>query len=184
MSGGLLTLVITALVVGVIIKRLIGEPLNARELLAAPVVLTGIGVWSVAGAAHGLTALDLGWVTVGGLLGFTLGALRGCCVTIFERDGGLWQRYTAKTFLVGAAGFVVMAGLGFAAVRLGVHDEARPMTLSLGVSFLGEALAIGLRAYGPRARGQRAYGAVAGPEGVRDRVVSPARPSGTPGSGS
>lgn len=184
MSGGLLTLVITALVVGVIIKRLIGEPVNARELLAAPVVLTGIGVWSVAGAAPGLTALDFGWVTVGGLLGFGLGALRGCCVTIFERDGRAWQRYTGKTFLVAAAGFVVMAGLGFAATRLGVHDDARPVNLSLGLSFLGESLAIGLRAYGPRALGQLAYEAGAGAGSVRDRIVGPARPSGRSGSGS
>lgn len=145
MNGWLSTLVVAALVVGVVIRRLTGEPLNARDLLAPPVVLTGIGVWSVAKAADGLTPADYAWVVAGSALGFALGAWRGSSVQVFERGGTAWQRYTGRTFLFALCGFAVMAGFALVAVRTGVHAAARPVTLSIGVSFLGESVAVGLR---------------------------------------
>jgi hypothetical protein len=42
--------------------------------------------------------------------------------------------------------FAVNFGVGFLATQLGAHPEARPMTLSIGIGLLGEALVIGLRA--------------------------------------
>ncbi|HEV7626209.1 MAG TPA: DUF1453 domain-containing protein [Streptomyces sp.] len=148
MNGWLSTVVVAALVVGVVIRRLAGERLNARDLLAPPLVLTGIGVWSLVKASGGLSGADFVWVVTGGVLGFALGAWRGSSVQVFERDGAAWQRYTGRTFLIAFCGFAVMAGFGLVAVRAGMHEAARPVTLSLGVSFLGESLAVGLRGLG------------------------------------
>jgi hypothetical protein len=145
MNGWTSGLLIAALVVGVVVKRFRGEPLNARELLGAPAILTGAGVWSVAKTADVLTATDIGWVAGGSVLGFALGALRGRTVAVFERDGVAWQRYTVRTFLAAAGSFAVMGAFGYLAVRAGMHEHAWPLTLSIGVSYLGESLAVALR---------------------------------------
>jgi hypothetical protein len=145
MNGWMTTLAIPALVVVVVIRRLRGEPLNARELLGPPVILTGIGAWSVAKEAGVLAGIDIGWLVGGSVLGFVLGALRGRAVTLFEREGVAWQRYTGRTFLVAVGGFVVMAGFGYLAARAGMHEDARPVTLSIGISYLGESAAVALR---------------------------------------
>ncbi|MCH6160020.1 DUF1453 domain-containing protein [Streptomyces marispadix] len=144
MNGWTTGLLIAALVAGLVIKRLYGEPLNARELLGAPVILTGVGVWNVAKTADVLTAADIGWVAGGSVLGFALGALRGRTVSVFERDGVAWQRYTIRTFLAAVGSFAVMGAFGYLAVRAGMHEHARPLTLSIGVSYLGESLAVAL----------------------------------------
>ncbi len=62
------------------------------------------------------------------------------------KDGALWQRYPARTDVVWAVSVVVNAGLGLLATSAGMHSDARPVTLSIGVGLLGEALAVGLRA--------------------------------------
>lgn len=144
MNGWLLAALILVAVVAVIIKRLRGEPVNARDLFAPPAVLIAIGVFSVA-RAEGLTDADIAWAAGGALLGCALGALRGVTVELSDRDGFLWQRYTGRTFGVTVISLLAMAGFGLLAVRMGMHEAARPAQLGIGVSFLGEALAVGYR---------------------------------------
>ncbi|MFF3003379.1 DUF1453 domain-containing protein [Kitasatospora sp. NPDC057940] len=140
LQAGLIAVVVAV----VVIRRLRGEPLNARDLFAPPVVLTTIGIWSL--VRHpGLGGGDYVWVAAGAALGVGLGVLRGITVTLFERDGVAWQRYTGRTFLVAAGSLVVMAGFGFLAGRFGLAPDARPVQLSIGAGFLGEALAVGCR---------------------------------------
>ncbi|RAJ58274.1 hypothetical protein K378_05154 [Streptomyces sp. Amel2xB2] len=148
MNGWMTTALIVALVAAVVVKRLRGEPLDARELLGAPVILTGVGAWSVVQASGHLTAADFGWVAAGSVLGLALGAVRGRTVEVFECDGVAWHRYTGRTFLAALGTFALMAAFGYAAVRAGMHEEARPTTLSIGVSYLGEALAVAVRGMG------------------------------------
>jgi hypothetical protein len=143
--GWLFWAVIAVVAIGVVVKRLRGEPLNARDLLAPPVILTGIGIASLT-KTHGLTATDLAWTGAGAALGVALGAVRGATIAVFEREGVLWQRYTARTFGAMVVSFVVMAGFGLLASKAGMHEGARPTQLTLGISFFGEALAVGVRA--------------------------------------
>ncbi|MFI1800350.1 DUF1453 domain-containing protein [Streptomyces sp. NPDC020379] len=144
MHSWLLGGIIAVAVVVVVIKRLAGEPLNARDLLAAPVILTGLGVASLA-KAEGLTATDGVWSATGAVLGMAAGAWRGSTIAVFEKNGVLWQRYTGRSFLVLVITFAAMAGFGLLATRAGMHESARPTQLNIGVSFLGEALVVGLR---------------------------------------
>ncbi|REK88860.1 DUF1453 domain-containing protein [Streptomyces inhibens] len=144
MNGWLLAALILVAVIAVIIKRLRGEPLNARDLFAPPVVLIAIGVFAVA-KAEDLTGSDIAWATAGALLGCALGALRGTTIQLFDRDGVLWQRYTGRTFAVAVISLLGMAGFGLLAVKMGMHEDARPVQLGIGVSFLGEALVVGCR---------------------------------------
>ncbi|MFE4970873.1 DUF1453 domain-containing protein [Kitasatospora sp. NPDC056651] len=144
MNGWVHAGLIAAVVVVVVIRRLRGEPLNARDLFGAPVVLTGLGVWAVA-QRHGLGAADYGWIMAGSVLGVALGAVRGATIRVYEREGVLWQRYTARTFLIAALSLAVMAGFAALAAHFGLAADARPVQLSIGVGFLGEALVVGRR---------------------------------------
>ncbi|MEU1673445.1 DUF1453 domain-containing protein [Streptomyces roseifaciens] len=145
MNGWLLGAIIAVVVIVVVIRRLKGEPLNARDLLIPPVALTAIGIVSLAKAEQ-VTGADLAWVIPGAILGCGLGAVRGATVQLFERAGALWQRYTGRTFLVLTGSLVIMGGFGLLATHAGVSEGARPVQLNIGVSFLGEALVIGARA--------------------------------------
>ncbi|MFE6866741.1 DUF1453 domain-containing protein [Kitasatospora sp. NPDC057692] len=144
MRAWLLVTVIAVAAVAVVVKRLIGEPVNLRDLFGPPVVLTALGVWSVLEAGEPDGA-DVGWVVGGCLIGLGLGALRGATVALSRRDGVLYQRYTGRTFLVVVLALLASALYGLLAGRLGMHEAARPVNLSIGVGFLGEALVIGGR---------------------------------------
>ncbi|MFG2528352.1 DUF1453 domain-containing protein [Streptomyces sp. NPDC048516] len=144
MNPWLLAAIITAVVIAVVIKRMIGEPVNARELFVAPAVLTGIGVLTLIKRAD-LTGTDLTWVITGAVFGAALGALRGATVQLVDKGGFLWQRYTGRTFLAVIGTLAVTAGFGVLAVKMGMHESARPLQLSIGVSFLGESLMVGRR---------------------------------------
>ena len=136
---------IAVVVLVLIIRRVRGEPLNARDLWAPPVVLTVIGGWILA-RADGLRLSDGAWLLGGTVLGIALGYLRGSLVVVFVRAGHLWHRYPVRTFAAVIGTLLVMAAYGFLAGRLGMRPQARPVQLAIGVSFLGEALAVTRRA--------------------------------------
>lgn len=140
----LLAAIIAVVVIAVVIKRMIGEPVNSRELFVAPAILTGIGILSIIKKAD-LTGTDLTWVITGAVLGAALGALRGATVQLVDKGGVLWQRYTGRTFLTLIGALAVTAGFNVLAVKMGMHENARPLQLSIGVSFLGESLMVGRR---------------------------------------
>ncbi|GAU68861.1 hypothetical protein SSP35_09_01040 [Streptomyces sp. NBRC 110611] len=144
MNEWLLAGLILAAVVAVVVKRLRGEEVNVRDLFVPPAVLITIGVIALAKAEEA-TGTDLMWTGAGALLGCALGALRGATVQLSSRNGALWQRYTGRTFGVAVISLLAMAGFGFLAVKMGMHENARPVQLAIGVSFLGEALAVGYR---------------------------------------
>jgi hypothetical protein len=121
--------VIGAAVIALIVKRFMGEPLAWRDLAIPPVVLTAIGIHH----ATDFTVLPL-------VVGFAFGALRGTTISVFEKDGHLWQRYTWKTVVVWA----VSIGVGvLVAVLMG---QPGPKTLSIGVGLLGELVTVGAKA--------------------------------------
>jgi len=134
---------IAVAVVAVVAKRLHGERVNARDLAWPPLVLLGIGVLGLVDVA--LTAVDWLWLVGGSLVGLGLGVARGATVRVFSRDGVPWQRYTPWTLLVWVGSFGVSAALGYAASATGAAADARPLTLSIGIGLLGEAIPIGVR---------------------------------------
>ncbi|MBD0676969.1 DUF1453 domain-containing protein [Streptomyces sp. CBMA156] len=144
MNTWLLVAIIAVGAVALIIKRLIGEPINVRDLFGPAVVLTALGIWSVAEVKE-LNGTDIGWVLGGSVISLGFGLVRGSTVVVFEKNEVLHQRYTPKTFLVIVAAFVASALYGLLAKKMGMHEDARPMNLSIGIGFLGEALVIGYR---------------------------------------
>lgn len=116
----------------VLVKRFIGEPLNARDLLAPPAFLLFFGI-------RAMEEFQLIYL-VPLATGFAFGALRGATIKLYERDGHLWQRYTPWTLLVWVTSIGASAGVSLALGHQG------PMQLSIGVSLLGELCTIGARA--------------------------------------
>ncbi|MFI9309735.1 DUF1453 domain-containing protein [Streptomyces triculaminicus] len=144
MNPWLLAGVVAVVAVVVVVKRLAGEPLNVRDLFVTPLVLVGIGAWTLKDA-RGLGGADYAWVAAGLLLGVSLGVVRGMTIHVFEKEGVLWQRYTARTFAVLVGSALISIGFAMLASRMGMHPQARPTQLSIGVGFLGEALAVAAR---------------------------------------
>lgn len=136
---------VIAVVGYVIVRRISGEPLNARDLFVAPLILTGLGVYDVI-KAEGLGGGDYAWGAGGVLIGLALGALRGHTVRLFVKDGVLWQRYTGRTIVVWVGSLAVSGGFSLLAKTAGMHAEARPILLSIGIGMLGEIAITGLRA--------------------------------------
>ncbi|ONI83134.1 hypothetical protein ALI144C_16650 [Actinosynnema sp. ALI-1.44] len=137
MNGWLLASLVIGCVV-VLVFRVLGEPLNWRDLLAPPIVLITIGVVGVVNF-DGLTGSDIAWLVGGCVIGLAFGAARGATVRLYEKDGELWQKYTKWSLALFVLGVAVSGGYGLVAVKLGMHPEARPYQLAIGISFAGEA---------------------------------------------
>jgi membrane protein CcdC involved in cytochrome C biogenesis len=138
-----MTVVVVVLVIGLVVKRFLGEPLNLRDLAVPPVVLTGIGVYHLVDDVH-LSGGEIVWVVVASIVGLVFGAVRGLTPKLFVKDGHLWQRYTVWTVVVWVVSAAANFGIGYLA---GLSAEVRPMTLSIGVSLLGEAVSLGIRGF-------------------------------------
>jgi len=145
MKTWLVMALVVAAVIAIVVRRLRGEPLVAREVFGAPVILLAIGVYGLV-KLEIFTFADGLWLVVGSVVGCGLGAVRATTTKLFERDGVLWLRYTGWTFGVWVLSLLVNFGIGFLATSAGAHPDARPVTLSIGISLLGEALVIGKRA--------------------------------------
>ncbi|WP_037718289.1 MULTISPECIES: hypothetical protein [Actinomycetes] len=149
--------VLGGLVVGVVVMlvfRLVGEPLNWRDTVAPPVVLIALGVVGVV-QFKGLTSTDVWWIGGSCVLGLAFGAARGATIRLYSRKGELWQRYRKSSLALFVLGVAASIGFTVLAVKFGLHEQARPYQLAIGVSFAGEALVLiprGLRSDVPFAK--------------------------------
>ncbi|PXX65544.1 uncharacterized protein DUF1453 [Nocardia tenerifensis] len=144
MSIGLMIGIIAGAIV-LIVKRFMGEPVDARDTFLTPLILVGVGVYSVT-KVDDLGGIDIVWLVVGGVVGIAFGAVRGTTTVLFARDGHLWQRYTVKTLVVWAVSAIAGFGITLLGHATGMHHDAKPITLSIGIGMLGEMLTLGLRA--------------------------------------
>ncbi|WP_217428567.1 hypothetical protein [Microlunatus speluncae] len=141
----LIPVAIIGLVIYTIVRRFRGEPLVAKDLVATPLIMIGIGAYSLT-KVTGWTGIDLAWLALGIVVGLVFGAIRGGTSGLFVRDGVLHQRYTWPTLTVWILGTAVSFGLGYAGGQLGVHPETRSYPFSIGIGLLGEMITCGLRA--------------------------------------
>ncbi|MGW7533218.1 DUF1453 domain-containing protein [Amycolatopsis sp. NPDC054798] len=136
--------VLVSLIVGVVAMlafRIAGEPLNWRDTLAPPVVLIAIGVAGVV-SFKGLTSTDVWWIVGSCAVGLAFGAARGATIRLYEKKGELWQRYRQSSLALFVLGVGASIGFTVLAVKSGMHEQARPYQLAIGVSFAGEALVL------------------------------------------
>lgn len=163
-------LIIAAVIVVVIGRRLAGEPLSARRLAIMPLALLVVGIDQFAQAKVGLPAAAWAYLGVEAVVMLALGAVRGMTIALYERDGHLWYRYRWTTLAIWLLAIALRVGSGVLAAAAGVHLPSQAMYLTLGISFVGEAMVVGPRALGmgtPLApsKSQRRIAAHGGPAG-------------------
>jgi len=129
-------LVVVAVVV-VVVRRFRGEPLDLKDAVVAPAVLLFLGGRTL--VEIDLTPTDVLWLAITGLVGVATGAVRATTTRLTGPPHALVQHYTWHTLVVWVASLAASGGLGLVAGELGMHEEARPVTLSIGLSLLGEA---------------------------------------------
>lgn len=140
LMGGVLIVVVAV----VLIRRFRGEPVDAKDLVTAPLILLFLGIKDLVDFTH-WTPANIAFLVASIVTGIGFGLLRGTSTVLFEKNGTLHQRYTLKTLGVWAVSLAAGVGLTFGAHAIGAEEAVRPMTLSIGLSLLGEMLACGYR---------------------------------------
>lgn len=133
-------LVIVALIVWTLARRLAGQQLQARRMLMLPAVVTVWGVWQLDGV-H-LTASEAVLLGVQAVISIGLGGLRAMTIQVYLRDGVAWFRYRWLTIGLWAVTIAVRVVFAVAtgALNPATSDAGIPSLLvGLGVGLLAEA---------------------------------------------
>lgn len=143
MSGPVEIVLIIAAVGYVLIRRLLGEPAEARRMLVLPAVLCVIGLCDVVKVHQ--SSLAMAFLVVTTAVSVVIGLLRGASIRVFERDGITHMRYTATTVVLLATSIAIKLG---ASAVLGVvqpsaaHSSSNSLMLTLGTGLLAEGLVV------------------------------------------
>ncbi|MGV9563500.1 hypothetical protein [Streptomyces sp. NPDC003480] len=141
-------IVLMAAAVGyLLIRRVRGEPAQAKRMLILPAVLSVIGLNDVSGQAH--TPLSLVFLVATAAAGILLGALRGASVRISHRDGLAFVRYTGITVLVWVLNLAIKLGADLALHAIAPNDAGvagNSLLFTLGLGILTEGLVVLYRA--------------------------------------
>ncbi|GAA1864894.1 DUF1453 domain-containing protein [Brevibacterium marinum] len=144
MHPAIIAIGIVAVIAVVIVRRFRGEPVDAKDLAVPPIIMLALSIKELWGFDH-WTPANIAFLTISIIVGVGFGMLRGASTTLFAKHGTLHQKYTAKTMIVWVLSLAAGAGLHFGAQLIGAEEAVRPMTLSIGLSLLGEAIACGWR---------------------------------------
>jgi hypothetical protein len=145
-------LIAVAVIVLLMVRRFMGEPLGARRLIVPPLILVVIGAYALSEVDFGATAhhavVDGAVLAAGALVAVLGGILRGLTVKVYVQNGHVWYRYTLATIAVWAGLIVLRVGQSLAGHALGADQAVLTagLLVILGLSFLGEAAIVGRRA--------------------------------------
>jgi hypothetical protein len=148
MHAVLVGLVAAAIVVYVIGRQLIGEPMRGKRLIVLPLILTVVGLTDLNSTSHPLRAADIGCLAVGAVIVAAIGLAQGRAMRLESRDAVLWVQLPAKglwLWLVLVASRLAMTGI---AVGLHAHvaGSTTPILLLLGVNRMAQAAIVATRA--------------------------------------
>jgi hypothetical protein len=147
MSGPVEIVLILAAVGYLLVRRMMGEPVQAKRMLILPVVLTLIGLSDVSGQAR--TPLSLLFVVATAAISIAIGALRGVSVRISERDGLAFVRYTGVTVVLWVVNLAIKFGANLVLGAIDPKDAgavSNSLLLTLGLGILAEGLVVLYRA--------------------------------------
>jgi hypothetical protein len=134
---------IIAVVGYVLVRRMMGEPAQAKRMLILPAVLSVIGLTDVSGQLKSPVAVLF---LVGSVaISVVLGMLRGASVRITERDGLAFVRYTWVTLVLWVINLAVKFGANLVFGAVDAKDAAsvsNGLLLTLGLGILAEGLIV------------------------------------------
>lgn len=141
MSAPLEILLVVVLVGYMLIRRLLGEPAQAKRMLVLPAVLTVIGLSSAKDVLH--DPVQLGFLAVTTLIGVGIGALRGLSVRVYVQDGIANMRYTAISVVLWVVNIAAKLGGNFLLTAVDPHaDSSSTLMLTLGAGLLMEGVVV------------------------------------------
>ncbi|MFE3173827.1 DUF1453 domain-containing protein [Amycolatopsis sp. NPDC059090] len=147
MSGPVEIVLIVAAIGYLMVRRLMGEPAQAKQMLILPAVLSVVGLSTLSGEVT--TPASMIFLVGTAAVSVALGVLRGMSVRISRRDGTAFVRYTAFTVALWVANIVVKIGVNLALDAFAPQDAggvANSMLLTIGVGILAEGLVVLYRA--------------------------------------
>lgn len=174
-------LAVVAIVVYVIGRQLIGEPLRGRRLLLLPVILVVIGATSLTGHGQHFVASDIIIIGVGGLVAAGIGVAQGFRMRLDSRNGTLWGQMPVSSLWWWLALVISRVIMITVASAIGAHIAAgtAPILLTLGINRLAQAAVVAPRAlaagisFSPEKNGSTFLGGVFGDN---HKNVAPATP--------
>jgi hypothetical protein len=179
MSGPVEIVLILAAVCYVMVRRMLGEPAEAKRMVVLPAVLTVIGLSDVSGVQRNPTALLFLVLTAG--VSVIIGALRGASIHLSSRDGLVFVRYTGVTVALWVVNLVVKFGANLVLGLVDAHVASavsNSLLLTLGVGLLAEGLVVLARAVRTDGRIAWSKGRDGGPhamspflDGVQQRIA-------------
>jgi len=146
MNNVLWIVVAAAILIFVIGRRLVGEPLKVARVTVFPLVIAAIGLYQISQVVN-LSTTDLGLIGLEAVVAVVLGVVRGSTIKVFVRDGHLWQKYSWATVGLWLGSILVRFGMTSGAVLLGADKTVMQtaVLLTLGLTFAGEGAVIALR---------------------------------------
>jgi hypothetical protein len=148
-----------ALIIFIVVRRMIGRPVESpKKLFALPVIVVVLG-WG--DATKGLdkgTALTL--TVAGCAISLAFGLLRGRADRISSRDGAPFVQWTWLSLGLFAANLLAKLVMDVASVAAGetFAEAGHSLILSLGLTLLGEAAVVWYRSGGAAQLGSAAEG--------------------------
>jgi hypothetical protein len=136
-----------ALVVFMIVRRMMGEPLRARRLLVLPLVVAILGAGQVGHVTH-VRAVDVAVLAFEAVFAVAVGVARGATVQVYVREGHVWFRYRWITLALWVAAAVLRFAVREVGVLAGANGTLLMHTLlfMVALTLAGEACVVGLRA--------------------------------------
>ena len=138
---------VLALVAWVLYRQTIARPVTARGLWLLPGILIVIGVAGISNVDGGkLSTTAVTYLVLDLVSSLALGALRGCFVRVFERDGVMWRQGSAITIALWIVAIGLRVVIAILSTNSGVGNVLdAALEVALGVSLLGQNGIVALR---------------------------------------
>lgn len=150
--SALTILAVIAVLIYIIARQLLGEPIRAKRLIILPGVLTLIGAVDLAKHTVHPTSTDIVLIAIGAAIAAITGAAQGRVMRLEERDGSLWGQLPLQGLWLWALLYASRGGLIVAAHATGAHVAAGAQSelLILGINRLSQAAIVAARALAAR----------------------------------
>ena len=139
---------VVAVLIYIIARQLLGEPIRSRRLIILPGVLTIIGAADLAKHTVHPTSTDILLIAVGAAIAAVTGVAQGRAMRLQKRDGSLWGQLPLQDLWLWALLYASRGGLIGAAHATGAHVAAGAQSelLILGINRLAQAAIVATRA--------------------------------------
>lgn len=148
MSETVRVIAIIGIVVYVVGRQLMGEPLRGKRVVLLPAILAVIGVLDLSKNGRHVEPVDVVFLLVGAAVSLAIGLGQGAMLRLESRDGHLWGQMPIKGLwwwaaLIGSRLVLTLIAHGADAK---VAASSAPILLLLGVNRLGQAAIVMLHA--------------------------------------